>query len=579
MATTIVSGGSDLCSILCSASPAIACLAHLHQWGGRGKLTTAVLSIRNTAGKDAFVWWKARGDTFSLIVTLAMSRRQRARYSGALFIALCVLATGGGTLLSLPAQALALAAALAFIAFTVASPALVRFRWSRLVAFPGATTTIFLLAAFSVDLILWSDGSRSLSDLERSPLSSSNVLRAVFLVLALVSAFIRRPSGPESPRNQLGWLPTLFMLYSVSAMLSATYASSMVISLVKAMELAVSYAIIFVVAHRVSAGNGAVAVQNVARLWRLILFYLTVRVLVYWASALSAPATAFAVRDSLLPYQFTGSSVYGALHPNTVGEIGAILAVVGLSRMFGRLGMSARIQAIWLMMLTLGTVTLAFAQARTSLVALAVAVPVLLLLFRRLLSAIVLSSGLAALFIAYGSQLWDYFRRGQELSALSTLTGRTEFWKIGLEMFRDAPLVGHGYYTGVRFGVAQAMPEHALYDIANLDNTFLEVLVNNGAVGGLPFFVGYTLLAIVMMRGARAARRVEWALPSELMGVFVVVAFRAVLGPTFQVFHINLLFLLVFAASVGLGRVQVRDCNPSRSQSGRYVNRGQGVEE
>ncbi len=83
-----------------------------------------------------------------------------------------------------------------------------------------------------------------------------------------------------------------------------------------------------------------------------------------------------------------------------------------------------------------------------------------------------------------------------------TLTGRTGIWEAGFEVFRESPIIGHGYAT---FGVATSALTGR---IRAAHNAFLSVAVGAGLIG-LGMFVSLLLIATVgVMRNPD--RRVEY---------------------------------------------------------------------
>ena len=77
-----------------------------------------------------------------------------------------------------------------------------------------------------------------------------------------------------------------------------------------------------------------------------------------------------------------------------------------------------------------------------------------------------------------------------KLNKSSTMTGRTEFWKEGLQKIFEKPVFGHGLNTSRDF-----LHSFGFHDTNSLHNTILEILYSNGLIGliGINIFLLYWL--------------------------------------------------------------------------------------
>jgi O-antigen ligase len=461
-----------------------------------------------------------------------------------------LIAVVAGTTLATSQQGLAVqlavvALVVSFVWLLLIAPALGRIYWGALFQFPASFAVVLVLIALSVELLLFNDSSRSLEALRDSPLNKNNLLRGVLLGLAGLLGFGRTLASYSSRLFLLRGPQAYFVLYSLIALASAAYATAPFVAAAKALEIVIVYLLIGIVAYRIRSVTPDLARRYFANLWNLVLAFVTIRLIVYWLAALASPGEAFIAHDSVLPYQLSGRSVYGAIHPNTLGQLAAVILVVSTNRLLQIRGDKVARYAFWSAVLLFALLTLTFAQARTSLVAVCVAVPVLFLLNRRLWFGAFLSFGGLLLSAFYSDSLWGYFRRGQDAEALTSLTGRLNFWEVGLRMFQEAPLLGHGFYTSIRLDLTERLAAaYQGYDFSNIDNTFLEVLINNGLVGFVPFVLGFLLLWGKILRRAGYSTVSRGAFDgAEMICLFIIISFRALLGPTLQVFHMNLIFL------------------------------------
>lgn len=98
--------------------------------------------------------------------------------------------------------------------------------------------------------------------------------------------------------------------------------------------------------------------------------------------------------------------------------------------------------------------------------------------------------------VANQSTVLDFLIRGQSASELPTLTGRTITWNAAVEYWQTSVWLGHGYFAGHRMGLRRYVSN----PVSNLDNTWIETLVNLGIVGTV-------LLALFLTVGAARALR------------------------------------------------------------------------
>jgi len=91
-----------------------------------------------------------------------------------------------------------------------------------------------------------------------------------------------------------------------------------------------------------------------------------------------------------------------------------------------------------------------------------------------------------------------YFTAYQEQGQLSTVTGRTDLWKLVWPEITQHPIVGHGYLAS-RF-LSQEV-EGTFAEAGHTHNGFIEALYNNGLVG-LIILVGIHLVIVKNLWGA-----------------------------------------------------------------------------
>lgn len=72
-----------------------------------------------------------------------------------------------------------------------------------------------------------------------------------------------------------------------------------------------------------------------------------------------------------------------------------------------------------------------------------------------------------------------YLERGGGKQSIYTMTGRTEIWGEGWQVFLEAPLLGRGQWTD------------RLLDLGHVHNTLLQALLNGGIVGVIPYLLSW----------------------------------------------------------------------------------------
>jgi O-antigen ligase len=269
-----------------------------------------------------------------------------------------------------------------------------------------------------------------------------------------------------------------------------------------------------------------------------------------WLGVLLWPREAWQTEVGTLGVQLFG--VLPAVDANSVGEYGAILAIVSLSRLF--LPSHGKSDHLWYgLICTFGLTALVLSQTRSAIAGFLVGAILLLLLWKgRGLTMLVLSGAAGLIFLGGGgSLLWKFLLRGQSLELFGSLSGRLNWWEFGWKQILKSPWVGFGAYTG-RFQVLAKLGE---VDTSSVHNTFLEVVVGVGIVGLVPLLV--VLLgawwSLIRSLGNRALGALEKAVAVEALGVLAVLSVRS-LFTTHLIWHPSLQFLVVLGYAEFLRR-------------------------
>ena len=306
-------------------------------------------------------------------------------------------------------------------------------------------------------------------------------------------------------------------------------------TLYKSVEYLVDILVLLVVLSRLRS------LSDVARLANVTWLCLGMLVVSVWAGVVAAPGIAILRHVGPLGMQIQG--VWPALSANTVGDLGAILAVVGLHRILTR----KTLRGVWASVAALGVVTALFAQSRSPLIALVAGGLLVFVLERKALSLV--GAGVLAALVSTSSfvaVIVEYMRRGQSAEMLTTLSGRVYFWKYLWELFLASPVAGYGAYAGGRFAVLAAMG-YAL--TSSVHNSYLEVMIGTGIVG---LFLLVGALVSVSAGLTRALSRLASddslrSLVVEVAALFLLELMRAFFSSGPLIWHPATRFLLVIA--------------------------------
>jgi O-antigen ligase len=286
------------------------------------------------------------------------------------------------------------------------------------------------------------------------------------------------------------------------------------------------------------------AVQDIKTLktlldWTWLL--LIVLLLSVWFWVVVWPEEAVVHKIGLLGVQIHG--VWPAMETNGVGELGAILGVVGFSRLlFSQSGSSRR---FYFMVFAFSFFTIIFAQSRSPLTAFILAIPVVLFMSKRI-GALALAFTVATIVFSFTSAsepMWEYFQRGQKDREFESLSGRTLLWNAGWELVREEPIRGYGAYAGARFtGITEQMGTRG----SSILNTWMEILLGVGFPGLLLTTTAFLGIWVILCRSTwqSATHVLVHRLGVEILGVLTVILIRSMFSPQ-VIWHPPVTFLLV----------------------------------
>jgi len=229
---------------------------------------------------------------------------------------------------------------------------------------------------------------------------------------------------------------------------------------------------------------------------------------------------------------------------NRVGDIGAMLSLIALSRLLSMAKRNVnRLGYIFVFLVSFAAVILS--QTRSALAGFAFGALLLLLFSKRagvpaflvfaVIPIVVLSGA--------GAVVWTFLARGQQHAQLASLSGRMVWWVPAWHVFLLHPLGGLGAYAAGRFAVLAKL---GYTNTSTLHSDYLEMLVGNGILGPVPVVVSLVGCWYVLIRSVRrfAVESMERQLTLEAIAILALLSVRSVLM-TILVAHPPLHFLVV----------------------------------
>lgn len=361
------------------------------------------------------------------------------------------------------------------------------------------------------------------------------------LVLAIRLA-LRRPA----------WLGSLFRgfvgaltVYAAIAAASTLWSGHPLWTLYKSLEYLVDVALLAATLATVWSTEEYRTFFN----WTWALFGLLVASV--WFGVLVWPTLALQPSGGLLPIRLYG--IMPAIDSNTLGEFGAILAVVAFSRLL-LIERGDRPQRAWYCLVcAVGLVTLVLSQTRSAIGGFLLGVLLVLFFSKgKAITALVVSAGATVLCVgSVTGHLWEAILRGGSEEAFAGASGRVDTWQYTWHEILKSPVLGAGAYS-IRFG---PLTKLRLSEFTNSLNTYADVSYGVGIVGLIPVLVAFWGTWWFLIRSLRnpSLASPERRLAVEAVGVLSVVSVRS-LFTTHLIWHTSLQFLVVLGYTEFLRR-------------------------
>jgi O-antigen ligase len=263
----------------------------------------------------------------------------------------------------------------------------------------------------------------------------------------------------------------------------------------------------------------------------------------------------------------TGSYALNGVFPimgaNSVGEAGAVLAILGLCRLLPLRG-AANNRRWNLLLVVFGTGSLLASQTRSALAGFILALVVFFVLSKRIRLGMTLAAvGAPLAFLTpLGDAVWNFVRRDQSTAELASLTRRTDWWGFAWHQFSQHPFTGLGAYAAGKFAVLGNLKVNA----STLHSDYMEVLVGTGFWGMVPLLLAILGTWWLLLRYVRDVKLpvFERQLAFEAACILAVGTVRSFFDTEF-IWHAPLLFLVILGYAELLRRQDQRVMERARA--------------
>jgi O-antigen ligase len=392
-------------------------------------------------------------------------------------------------------------------------------------------------AAMFLSILIWTFGEVPTNTLG----NTGNWYRIGLVLFAAAVTFLLFITNTQRLRHAFPGPLMLLLAYGVVAIVSSQYVPRYSFySMWKAAEVIIDVLLMVgILSYRRQVDSVLVA-------YRIIMALLAALLVLWWLEAIAMPSRAF-VRTVgyYIPVQLQGILPVG--NPDGVGYVSAIVAYGALARLFR----AHKPRQLLLPGVLLGAalVSLILAQARTGLAGFIAAALVYLLIDRRFaISAVVIAIATAAVaYTGFANVAQQYVLRGQSPQLFGSLSGRVYGWQAAWELFKESPILGHGFAAAARTQIL------GITGASTLHGSVFDVLVGVGTLGLIPWGLAIVWSTIRLIRLRRL--RHPWfrngvgrSLQAEMSGLLVLILIGSITGSDLAMHtHTFMLFLVTIA--------------------------------
>jgi O-antigen ligase len=390
---------------------------------------------------------------------------------------------------------------------------------------------------------------RSGLELYTMPFDSYRCIRIIMLIILVV---ISMPMVLFDNDRIYSGAGIMYMIaYAFIAMLSSVYSSFKMLTLYKGFEV---FAMVIVVMASGKYLKSKYDVQN----------YLGIIIVPLMVLSFSSLLGSFMIPNQAFQHGGTGNimslvleGVAPMVNANTLTQIAGIVFVLLFNEYIRSNYITNKIIIFVLMIIFVLTAILA--HSRTSLLSIILAVVFVLIRNGSVGTACIITciSFLFALIGPVRIMVVEFIYRGQNKIAFLSLSGRTEFWPIVWNEINKSPFVGHGYYAAQRIGLG----------VSSVDNTYLEVILGVGIIGLFIFVAGviclsWSIYSLIKKDNVHGRDTLIYNIENQIGIIFIFLIIRSITGPSFQIFHINLiLFLALQVMTAAMIRIKKLETN------------------
>jgi hypothetical protein len=190
--------------------------------------------------------------------------------------------------------------------------------------------------------------------------------------------------------------------------------------------------------------------------------------------------------------------VFPDVSSNEIGEFSACFTMVALCRLLP-MNRKRENTSWYLFLFVAGFVTVIFAQTRSAIAGLGLAIFLVYLLSNRVMQGamIVCSSLFMIIVTGFGEYIFIYLKRGQSTGDLESFSGRLEWWEAALHQVANYPFTGLGMWAAARFGVLAKL---GYTMTSSVHSDWVEIVVGTGIWGVIPVVLCLAMAWWVVVR-------------------------------------------------------------------------------
>lgn len=432
----------------------------------------------------------------------------------------------------------------------------------------GAIATIALAAASPRSLLYGLILFLPVETIGPLSLMQSKVIKLALMLVLLLFEFARR-----CIRRDTRWKRSPYDLFILAFLVSASASTLLSRDPMGSVRAVLQFVLIFglftLIVNRVDDRK---AVERLVNAMLAVAVFVTVYGILQKFFGYGLFGSAYIRQKIIAYYQVIGRRLFSVLNnPNALGGYLGTLFPIGLSllalkrlRWYWRVVLSASLAMMLLVML--------WAGSRGALLGVAASAGLLLFQLRKnkypaILLAVVLLLALGGILYTFEQDaLTRYLRIYQSLDV--TLSGRWAIWKTAVEIAKDHPVAGIGFYTWTT-----TYPEYGLQfwkTVDNPHNLMLNMAVEQGIPGLVLYFWFVILFMVSSLKFVRRARSVPWAYP--LMVGFLGAGVSRIVHEVFEadtllgVSSVAEVFWVLLALQIVAARIVARERQPARSK-------------